>query len=332
MPVRNLFILVAAVLLLTTSLCYGEEEKAQVRLLFSGGPDGGTFQYFSNGISTRLTKNISYLQVRNQSSAGSVENIRRVNRGMADFGIVYAGDAYLARNGRLLNDPTVYNNTYLLAHLYDAPAHLLTTKNSGIKTPADLTGRKVAIGGAGSGAAASAERYFRTLGIWSQIHTLFIGYSAAATKLQKSEIDAMWVLAGIPNASIIQATTGTVPMRLIDTWEPGVKVGLFEKNPFYRRVVIPAGTYNGIDADCVTFGDAAFWVAGKQVKETATYDALADIYSSEGLAYMERVKSTARSMSPSTALKNITIPLHSGAIKFWSEQGLEIPDVNTVTE
>lgn len=328
MPFLKLLVLFFTVLSLSVSPCHSEGERAQVRLLFSGGPDGGTFQYFSNGISTRLTQDLQQLQVRNQPSAGSVENIRRVNQGAADFGIAYAGDAYLARHGQLRNDPTIYSNAYLLAHLYDAPAHLLTTANSGISTPADLAGKKVAVGGAGSGAAASAERYFRALGIWPKINVQFIGYSAAAEKLQKNEIDALWILAGQPNAAIIQATTGKVPMRLIDTWKAGEEVDFFKNNPFYRRVVIPSGTYNGITSDCLTFQDAAFWIAGKQVREKIAYDALAEIYSLDGLTYMEKVKSTARAMSPATALNNITIPLHPGAAKYWSEQGLEIPVVN----
>jgi len=58
---------------------------AKTRLAFSGGPDGGTFQYFSNAISSRLSKNIPDVEVSNMASAGSVENLRRVNSGDADF-------------------------------------------------------------------------------------------------------------------------------------------------------------------------------------------------------------------------------------------------------
>jgi TRAP-type uncharacterized transport system substrate-binding protein len=49
---------------------------AKDRLAFSGGPEGGTFQYFSNGIATRLSKNIDNLEVSNMASAGSLENLR----------------------------------------------------------------------------------------------------------------------------------------------------------------------------------------------------------------------------------------------------------------
>ena len=92
--------LVAAFTLPSTALA----EKT--RLGFGGGPEGGTFQYFSNGIASRLSKMLPDVEVSNMASAGSVENVRRANSGEIDFGIAYSGDTYLARNGRLTNDTT----------------------------------------------------------------------------------------------------------------------------------------------------------------------------------------------------------------------------------
>ncbi len=83
-------LLLASVIMLVP--CTG---VAKDRLAFSGGPEGGTFQYFSNGIAIRLSKNHADLEVSNMASAGSLENLRRVNSGEADFGIVYSGDTYL---------------------------------------------------------------------------------------------------------------------------------------------------------------------------------------------------------------------------------------------
>lgn len=130
------------------------------RLAFSGGPEGGTFQYFSNGIAIRLSRNIADVEVSNMASAGSLENLRRVNSGEADFGIVYSGDTYLGRVGRLTNDTRKYEKVMAMAYLYGAPAHLIVKAGSGIDKIADLEGKRIAVGGAGSGAAGAAERYF----------------------------------------------------------------------------------------------------------------------------------------------------------------------------
>ncbi|MGB5623671.1 MAG: TAXI family TRAP transporter solute-binding subunit [Gammaproteobacteria bacterium] len=298
------------------------------RLAFSGGPEGGTFQYFSNGIAIRLSKNISDVEVSNMASAGSLENLRRVNSGEADFGIVYSGDTYLGRNGKLTNDTRKYPKVMAMAFLYGAPAHLIVKADSGIDKVADLEGKRVAVGGAGSGAAGAAERYFTSLGLWDKMDVEFLGYSKAASALGDNLIDGFWVFAGFPNSSVIQAAASN-KIKILDVVEAGKAAGFFDDYPFYTNLAIPAGTYSGVDYEVASFQDSALWVAGEHVKADTVHAALADIYSKEGLAYMVKVKSTAKSMSVKSGLDGIVTPIHEGAGKFWTEQGLEISEAQS---
>lgn len=171
-------------------------EAQTQRLAFSGGPDGGTFQFFSNGISTLLSRNIEGVDVSNMASAGSVENLRRVNTKDADFGIVYSGDLYLGMNGSLTNDTNKYRNVHAISYMFGAPAHLIVLDDAGITDVTQLTGKKVAVGPAGSGAAASAQRFFESLGMWDKISPQFIGYSQGASALGDRQIEGLWVFAG----------------------------------------------------------------------------------------------------------------------------------------
>jgi TRAP transporter TAXI family solute receptor len=296
---------------------------AKTRLAFSGGPDGGTFQYFSNAISSRLSKNIPDVEVSNMASAGSVENLRRVNSGDADFGIVYAGDLFLGANGKLTNDTKKYPNVHSLAYLYGAPAHLVVLDGSGIKAVKDLEGKRVAVGPAGSGAAASAQRYFTSLGLWEKMSVEFIGYSEAASALGDKKIDAMWVFAGFPNSSIIQAAASN-KIKILSLVDAAKASGFFQENPYYSEVTIPAGTYSGVDYDVQSVQDSAIWVVGKHVKEGVAYAALKDIFSDEGLAYMVSVTKAAGSMKVKDGNYGIVTPLHKGAAKFWKEKGLTL--------
>jgi len=296
---------------------------AKDRLAFSGGPEGGTFQYFSNGIATRLSKNIDNLEVSNMASAGSLENLRRVNSGDADFGIVYSGDTYLGRNGKLTQDTREYKNVKAMAYLYGAPAHLIVKADSGINEVKDLVGKRIAVGGPGSGAAGAAQRYFTSLGLWDKMNVEFIGYSKAASALGDNLIDAMWVFAGYPNSSVIQAAASN-KIKILDVVTAGREAGFFEDYPFYTQLIIPAGTYSGVNDDVQSFQDSALWVAGDHVNADVVYKALADIYSKEGLGYMVKVKSTAKAMSVEKGLQGIVTPVHPGALKFWEEKGLTI--------
>jgi len=212
-----------------------------------------------------------------------------------------------------------------MAFLYGAPAHLVVLEGSGIKEVADLEGKRIAVGGAGSGAAAAAQRYFSALGLWDKMNVEFIGYSKAAAAIGDGLIDAMWVFAGFPNSSIIQAAASN-KIKILDTFSAGEKGGAFEQYPFYAPLTIPAGTYSGVDYDVKSFQDSALWVASKDVAPEHVYNALANIYTKDGLSYMVKVKSTAKSMSIEGALTGIVTPVHPGAQKFWKEQGLTLTE------
>jgi TRAP transporter TAXI family solute receptor len=298
------------------------------RLAFYGGPEGGTFQYFSNGIAIRLSKLLGDVEVSNTASAGSLENLRRVNSGEADFGIVYSGDTYLGRVGKLTNDTRQYQNVHAMAYLYGAPAHLIVKAKSGINTVADLEGKRVAVGGAGSGAAGAAERYFTSLGLWDKMNVEFIGYTKAASALGDNLIDAFWVFAGFPNSSVIQAAASN-KIKLLNLVEAGKESGFFDDYPFYTLLMIPANTYRGVDYEVASFQDSALWVAGAHVNPDIVSDSLAEIFSKDGLAYMIKVKSTAKAMSVENGLLGIVTPIHEGAEVFWKSQGLTVTEAQS---
>lgn len=293
------------------------------RLAFSGGPEGGTFQYFSNGMAIRLSKALGNVEVSNMASAGSLENLRRVNSGEADFGIVYSGDTYLGRVGKLTNDTREYKNVHAMAYLYGAPAHLIVKDGSGINAIADLEGKRIAVGGAGSGAAGAAERYFTSLGLWDKMNVEFLGYSKAASALGDNLIDAFWVFAGYPNSSVIQAAASN-KIKILSVVEAGQKAGFFDDYPFYTMLTIPAGTYTGVDYDVSSFQDSALWVAGAHVSPKVVSDSLEEIFSKDGLAYMVKVKSTAKAMSVADGLQGVVTPVHEGAAAFWTGKGLTL--------
>ena len=138
--------LLASLLLLSVSTAsYGKEF-----LKFTGGPTGGTFQYFSNAISVYLSKNLDDTKVSNQASNGSTENLRKVNNGRAHFGVVHSGDLFLGRQGKIAGDKKQYKNVLALAVLYKSAAQLAVLSGSKISKLEDLKGKKIGVGGPGS--------------------------------------------------------------------------------------------------------------------------------------------------------------------------------------
>ncbi|MGD8564249.1 MAG: TAXI family TRAP transporter solute-binding subunit, partial [Desulfarculaceae bacterium] len=205
-----------------------------------GGPTGGTFNTFSNGMAIYVPKKNSDIKATAVGSGGSVENVKRVNSGESTFGLCYAVDSALGFQGKLPKDPKKYNKIRSMGYLYGAPAQLVVRADSPFKSAKDMTGKRVAVGNAGSGAAASAERFFRHLGVWDKFKPTFMGYSAAASAFKDGKIDAFWVLVGYPNRSVIEASV-QVKIRLIPVGDDA-KASNFYKAFAYMPTTIPAGT------------------------------------------------------------------------------------------
>jgi len=285
---------------------------------FAGGPAGGTFQYYASGL-TDLNRKVE-VDFKVTSSAGSIENIGMVHTGQADFAIANSGDVYMAGGGKLRGDTKKYDKVKTLAALYNAPAQLVVRQAASDDLRA-LAGQRIGIGNAGSGAAVSAEIFFRALGIWDQLQKEYIGYNTAAGAFQTGQLDAFWIFAGFPNTSVLETALQT-DVKLLDTWSAAEAAGMFTEFPYFSAVTIPAGTYNGQSREVQTFQSTVIWICREDIPEEIVYRLLDNTFSNSGLEHMAAVHSSAGSMSLETGIKGIISPLHPGAERFWKEKGI----------
>jgi TRAP transporter TAXI family solute receptor len=315
-------LLIVGTALLSCALTLPTAALAGKRMVFGGGPAGGTFQIVANSIQTyKPVKESKDYTVKAQSSAGSVENLRKVDSGKMQFGVVYSGHVFLGREGRLKNDTNKYEKVLAVSYLYGAPAQLIVRKGSGIASTKDLVGKKVGVGNAGSGAFANCELFFTHMGVWDKIERNAMGYNDAAAAFGNNQLDAFWLFTGFPSGAVIMAAQ-TNDIDLVNLEKDALDSGFFEKYPYFSKLAIPAGTYKGVDHDTPSFQDSALWVANADVPADVVYDLLSKIYTDKGLAYMVSQKKTFKEMSIESGNKGIVTPLHPGAEKFWKEKGL----------
>jgi TRAP transporter TAXI family solute receptor len=292
-------------------------------LKIGGGPTGGTFNTFANGMAIYLPKVLKNTQATAVGSGGSVENVKRVSHNESNIGLCYAVDSALGYAGKLPQDNTAYKDLRAMGYLYGAPAQLIVKADSKIMSSFDLKGKRVAVGNAGSGAAASAERFFRHIGIWDNFKPTFMGYSAAASAFKDGKIDAFWVLVGYPNSSVIEASV-QVKIRLIDVGVDAEKSG-FNDAFAYSPTVIPAGTYGKGMPECKSFQDSTILSVNKDMPEELVYNIMKALWSDKGMAAMVAAKKTFKEMNLENGFRGASVPLHPGAVKFWKEQDKEIP-------
>jgi TRAP transporter TAXI family solute receptor len=312
------------VLICIAGLLPAGAEAGGITVSIGGGPMGGTFRHFASAIAKYVSETYPDIDMISETSGGSLENVRRLHAGQFDFAIAYAGDIFLGAHGKLPRDDNLYDQVRPMSYLYGAPAQLVVRADSRTGQVAELAGKRVAVGNPGSGAALAAERFFKHLGLWGEIKTLYLGYATAAKAFNLGRIDAFWVLVGYPNSAVNTAAEKQ-KISLLPVGKAAEKGGFYDVYTFYTPVEIPAGTYPGVDTNCPTFQDSALLCTRLGIDDTVVYKVMQAVWSAEGLSHLGRAHKAARAMSVEKGLQGIAVPLAKGAAMFWEESNIKIP-------
>ena len=304
------------------SMAFCQSAFAKDRIVFGGGPAGGTFQVVANAVQVyKPMKAVSEFKVQAQSSGGATENLRKTNKGQQQMSVTYSGLVYQGRNGLLKGDSKKYEDVLAVAWLYGAPAQLVVRADSGIKSVKDLAGKKVGVGNAGSGAFANCELFFSHMGVWDKIERNAMGYNDAAQAFGNKQLDAFWLFTAFPSGAVIMAAQ-TNDIALLNLDADAKAGGFYKKYPYFAKLSVPANTYKGVDYDSPSFQDSALWVANSKVSADVVYKMLSLIYSDDGIAHMKAAKKTFKYMDVKTGADGVVTPFHPGAEKFWKEKGV----------
>jgi TRAP transporter TAXI family solute receptor len=307
---------------LATSLAAAQQVE---RVTMVGGPPAGMFGIFATGISTYLSKTVPNLNVSVAATAGSVENLRRINGGEAEIGISFAGDIHEGFNGLEKFQGKPLTNVRAIGAVFMGVAHLVTYADSNIKTVEDLAGKRVAVGNPGSGTFATAERVFRSLNMWDRITRVPLLGAAAGDALSEGKADAYFWTGPSPDRVTMEAATKK-PVRAIDVYTPVSKTDFFKQYPYFARYTFVPGSYRGITEEVHSVGSPALWIAHRDFSPALVQKMAATIYSGEGNAHMLKVHAGSKDMVPDKALQGITIPLHKGAEAHWQSARMAIPE------
>lgn len=297
---------------------------AQDHAVIKGGQIGGGFNRWTSAWSIFLSKAIPGVKFSSESSTGSAENMRAVNDDEADFGLVFASDLYDGYRG-IAPFKKKLQNVRALTYVYATVDHFVVPASSSIKTLEDVKGKRVSLGGPGSGSAEMISQLMQQVGIRKSVTAVYLG-SKAPQALRNGKIDAFNWSPGLGNATI-RNTAAMMKIRFLDLDAPARRSGFYKKYPYYGKIIIPGGLYSGVAKDTPTFGTGSILVANKKVPAALVYKVLKAIYSKAGREEMAAAvgASQIKAMTKAAALNYITVPLDPGAEKYWKEQGKTIP-------
>jgi len=287
-------------------------EKPTFLSLLTGGTQG-TY-YALGGTFADLITTDTGIKTTAEVSQASAANMTALQEGKGEIAFVQTDIAYYATEGKLMFDGNKIDTISALGALYPETVQLVTTEASGIKTYADLKGKKVSVGAPGSGTYANAEQLLEINGLtMDDIKAQNLDFGESTDGLQSGQIDAAFITAGTPTGAV-EALNATTKVNIIGL-DAGKADEIIAKYPYYAKDTVKAGTY-GIANDVETVSVLAMLAVKKDLPEDVVYSMTKAIYDNTGKishAKGEFIKAE-------TGLDGISIDIHPGAQKYFNEK------------
>ena len=293
---------------------------APAKLRFVTGGESGTYYAFGSVIAQHATNNAG-VDVVGLVGNGSQSNVMELLDGNAELAFCQSDVmAYAYEGTNLFAEVGAIDCFSTVAALYMEQVQIVTLDPE-IKTVADLAGKKVSIGAAGSGVYFNAIDILGVYGLTeADIVPTYQGFGDSANALKDGQIDAAFVVAGAPTTAITDlATTKDVHLVALDD-EHVTK--LLETSPYYAKNVISADTYTGLDGDVTTVAVGAVVLAANTVSEDAVYALCADIFDNAADLVSSHAKYGELSLEYGASIASV--PYHPGAAKYFAEKGFTV--------
>ena len=312
---KRLFAILALVLMLSCVLtaCGGS-----TKMTMGTGGSAGTYYAFGGVLGTYI-KEQTGIAVNVVTTDGSKANILGIDSGNYQLGTVQSDVmAYAWEGTRSFEEEGALDSFRVVGGLY-AEAVQLVTMDESIKSVADLAGKKVSIGAAGSGVYFNAVDVLEAAGLSeADIQPQYQSFADSADALKDGKIDAAFIVAGAPTPAIEELCTTTSAWLVPIDGE--VADNLMAACPFYTTYQIPAGTYNGQEEDVTTVTVKATMIVSADADEKDVYELTKAIF--DDPSAISHAK--AAELSIENATSGMTAPFHAGAAKYFAEKGVTV--------
>jgi uncharacterized protein len=256
-----------------------------------------------------------------ESTGGSVYNLNTLRGGELDFGVAQSDWQYHAWKGSSSFQPAGTDKTLrAVFSLHPEPFTVLARKEAGIKTFADLKGKRFNVGNPGSGTRASLQELLDAMGWKLSDFSLASELKADehGAALCDNKIDGFIYGVGHPSANIQDPTT-TCGAKLVPLTGPAID-RLIAERPYYARATIPAGLYANNPQATSTYGVLATLVTSSKVPDDTVYNLAKAVF--DNFEAFKRLHPAFAHLKPQDMIKDgLSAPLHDGARKYYREKG-----------
>ncbi len=302
----------------------GDDDKparGNVIMTFGTADTGGSMYPAGAAVSQVWTNNVQGVKCNTQTSTGSFQNCQDVSTGEVDVAVATSDVVLNAYNGTgKFADIGKLDNLRVIGAVYTSVLSGVALKSSGLTYIHDLLGKRVAVGPAASATENATLAAFGVMGIDSSNTSLEnLGLGDGADSVGDGILDAAFGFAGLPIGGQLNLAA-TKEIQVLDMTQEEIDKVL-AGNAAYIQTKIPAGTYTGQDNDANTFGVKCLIIVTADMDADLVYDLCKAM--NEHTEEMAAGNALLKDMTdPSFLCTQMPIPLHDGAQKYYSEQGL----------
>ena len=288
--------------------------RGNVIMTFGTADTGGSMYPAGAAVSQVWTNNVQGVKCNTQTSTGSFQNCQDVSTGEVDVAVATSDVVLNAYNGTgKFADIGKLDNLRVIGAVYTSVLSGVALKSSGLTYIHELLGKRVAVGPAASATENATLAAFGVMGIDSS------NTSLENLGLGDGILDAAFGFAGLPIGGQLNLAA-TKEIQVLDMTQEEIDKVL-AGNAAYIQTKIPAGTYTGQDNDANTFGVKCLIIVTADMDADLVYDLCKAM--NEHTEELAAGNALLKDMTdPSFLCTQMPIPLHDGAQKYYSEQGL----------
>lgn len=281
---------------------------------------GGTYFVYGNGFAGYMSEALG-VNATGEVTGGPVQNVTLVETGDHLMGLVTMGPAYDAWMGKSELAPGLeHRSIRALFPMYQTPFQVVVLKSSGITSVSDLNGKRVSVGPAGGTPGTYWPQFMTAVGVNANVS--YAGAADAAGQLSDGLIDAFAFAAGVPISAFSELAAQQDVLMFGLTPEESAKV--LEAFPAMAPFNIPAGTYPGHDYDQPTVALWNFAIAHSDMPDSLAYEITK--LALDNNDRMVQIHATSAETLIENWDKNTFMPFHPGAVQYYEEKGITIPD------
>ena len=304
----------------TSTGVFAAEPNWPKSLTLGTASPGGPYYVYGDALAQILTEKLG-ITVSQFPTQGPVHNVKLVESGGVQLGLTTMGVDLQGWNGT--GDWTggkQFRNMRALFPMYDSPFQAVVLQRSEISSVAQLNDKNVGIGPSAGTGGTYVPVVLKTLGISARIYNG--SWNDMATAFQDGRYDALIAVLGAPMPAL-KAVEAKEPLRFISL-SPEETETIRKAIPELTPSTITAGTYPSLKKDYQTVGLYNFAIGRADLPDDLVYQLVKAVF--ENQPRLVKAYSGASDTLAQNVVKNTFLPFHPGAVRYYREIGVKIPD------